>query len=176
MKTFFAWLLRGLLIGLVMVAGLLFLERDRVTRLLAVNSLFAEDKIVGNFTAMDSMFEHIALTPEIQTVNRLTKGADLTMPSGFTAWTQDRAVTGIIVVKDGVIRHESYPLVADAETDPAMSTRISWSVAKSFLSVLMGVLVEDGTIPDLDAQVTQYAPSLSGSAYDGATCCKCHRV
>ena len=169
MKTFFAWLLRGLLIGLVMVAGLLFLERDRVTRLLAVNSLFAEDKIVGNFTAMDSMFEHVALTPEIQTVNRLTKGADLTMPSGFTAWTQDRAVTGIIVLKDGVIRHESYPLVADAETDPAMSTRISWSVAKSFLSVLMGVLVEDGTIPDLDAQVTQYAPSLSGSAYDGAT-------
>ena len=69
MKTFFAWLLRGLLIGLVMVAGLLFLERDRVTRLLAVNSLFAEGKIVGNFTAMDSMFEHVALTPEIQTVN-----------------------------------------------------------------------------------------------------------
>jgi CubicO group peptidase (beta-lactamase class C family) len=54
-----------------------------------------------------------------------------------------------------MIRHDSYPLTAGDETDPAASRRISWSVAKSFLSVLIGVLVDDGTIPDLDAPVTQ---------------------
>jgi len=168
MKTFFAWMARGLLIGIIAVAGLAFLERDRLTRLLAVNSLFSEDKIVANFTAMDTMFENTPVAAS-GPVNTLTTGAPMDMPAGFATWTQDRAVTGIIVVKDGVIQHESYPLTAEGETDPAASRRISWSVAKSFLSVLMGVLVDDGTIPDLDAPVTQYAPSLAGSAYDGAS-------
>ncbi len=47
--------------------------------------------------------------------------------------------------------------------------RINWSMAKSYLSVLMGLLVEDGTIASLDEPVTRYAPQLVGSAYDGAT-------
>ena len=34
---------------------------------------------------------------------------------------------------------------------------------------LLGILHEEGVIPDLDAPVTQYAPTLRGSAYDGAT-------
>ena len=42
-------------------------------------------------------------------------------------------------------------------------------MAKSALSLLLGTLVADGTIPDLDAPVTQYAPALRQSAYDGAT-------
>jgi len=91
------------------------------------------------------------------------------MPAGFTTWAQDRSVTGIMVLKDGIIRYEDYPLVAESETDPALSTRMGFSLSKSYLSVLMGVLVDEGTIPDLDAPVTQYVPSLVGSAYDGAT-------
>lgn len=169
MKTFFSWMLRGLLIGVLAVVGLAILERDRIIRLLAVNSLFAEDRIVQNFISMDTMFENTVLPSTTDTVNQLSSGAPMTMPAGFDNWTDARAVTGIIVLKDGIIRHESYPLTAEGETDPAQSRRISWSVAKSFLSVLMGVLVEDGTIPDLDAPVIQYAPSLAGSAYDGAS-------
>lgn len=169
MKTFLKWLLRGVLLSSLIVVIIAVVERERLTRLLAVNSLFAQDRIVENFTSMNAMFENVTLTPATDTVNRLTTGAVMDMPAGFTAWTQDRAVTGIIVLKDGVIRHESYPLTATGETDPAMSRRISWSVAKSFLSVLMGILHGDGTIPDLDAPVTQYVPTLAGSAYDGAS-------
>jgi len=169
MKTFLNWLLRGILMSTLLIVLLGFWQREKLTRLVAVNSLFAEDRIVQNFTSMDTMFETAALTPDTDTVNRLATGAPMEMPAGFTTWAQDRAVTGIIVVQNGVIRHESYPLVAMGETDPAMTTRISWSVAKSFLSVLMGILHEDGTIPDLDAPVTQYVPTLIGSAYDGAS-------
>jgi hypothetical protein len=42
-------------------------------------------------------------------------------------------------------------------------------MAKSFLSVLLGILHEEGTIPDLDAPVIQYVPSLVGSAYETAS-------
>lgn len=169
MATFFKWLGLGLILGLVMVVALAILEREKLARLMAVNSLFSEDRIVANFTAMDTMFENLALSPDPDVQNTLTTGTPLDLPAGFTTWTQDRAVTGVIVVQNGVIRHESYPLTAAGETDPATSRRISWSVAKSFLSVLMGILHDDGTIPDLDAPVTQFVPTLVGSAYDGAS-------
>jgi CubicO group peptidase (beta-lactamase class C family) len=47
--------------------------------------------------------------------------------------------------------------------------RISWSVAKSYLSALMGVLVNEGTIASIDDPVTKYAPSLASSAYAGSS-------
>lgn len=169
MRIFLKWLLRGCLIGFLMIAVFGVLERDRITRLMAVNSLFAPDRIVENFISMDTMFETTKMEPDTDTVHRLTVGAPADMPAGFTAWLADRAVTGIIVTKDGIIRHEAYPLTAEGEDDPAMSLRISWSVAKSFLSVLMGILHEDGTIPDLNAPVIQFVPDLVGSAYEGAT-------
>ena len=166
-------IVRRSLIGLAVIALLLALlaltQRDRLARLMAVNSLFAEDRIVGNFIAMDTMFETAPVPAADGPANRLTTGAPMDLPAGFDDWTAERAVTGIIVVQNGIIRHESYPLTAEGEEDPATSRRISWSVAKSFLSILLGVLHEDGTIPDLDAPVTQYAPELAGSAYDGAS-------
>ncbi|WP_375279904.1 serine hydrolase domain-containing protein [Pseudooctadecabacter sp.] len=163
---YLAWGLGALLIAALIIG---VWQRERVSRLLAVNSLFAEDKIVQNFTSMDDLFLSTEMPPASDTVNRLQSGAPMDMPAGFAAWTQDRAVTAIIVAQNGVIRHESYPLTADGEDDPAASRRISWSVAKSFLATLMGVLHEDDTIPDLDAPVTDYVPTLNGSAYDGAT-------
>ncbi len=169
MKTFLKWLLRGVLISTVMILLIAVLQREKLSRLMAVNSLFSEDRIVENFTSMDTMFENVALTPQSDTVHRLSTGAPMVMPAGFTTWARDRAVTGIMVVQDGIIRHESYPLIGINEDDPANSTRISWSMAKSFLSVLLGILHEDGTIPDLDAPVIQYVPSLVGSAYETAS-------
>ena len=169
MKRFLKWTLRGLAVLAVLILVLGLWQRERVARLMAVLSLFDEDRIVANFISMEELFESTAMPPLTDSVNRLEVGAEMEMPAGFTAWAEDRSVTGIIVLKDGVIRHESYPLTAEGEDDPARSTRISWSVAKSFLATLMGVLHEDGTIPDLDAPVTQYAPELQGSAYDGAS-------
>ena len=168
MKTLLKWVLRG---GLAMVVLALILgvwQREKITRLMAVNSLFSEEKIVGNFIAMDSMFETAPLTTSALP-NRLARGTDMAMPAGFATWAEDRAVTGIVVLKDGNIRHESYPLTAETEADPATSRRISWSVSKSFLSVLVGILVEDGTIESIDDPVVKYAPALSGSAYATAT-------
>lgn len=169
MKPLVKWILMGLLVLTVVILALGVWQREKLTRLMAVNSLFSEDRIVGNFIAMDTMFEHVAMQLPDAQPNRLETGAPMDMPAGFEAWTSERSVTAVIVVKDGIIRHESYPLTAEGEDDPASSLRISWSVAKSYLSTLIGVLHDDGTIPDLDASVTQYAPSLIGSAYDGAS-------
>ncbi len=137
-------------------------KRDEIARLLAVNTLFREDRIVANFVGMDGLFHHAVL--QSGTPSPLPQGPVAAMPEGFDEWLAGRSVTGIVVLHQGQIVHEGYHLGTGPE-----DRRISWSVAKSALSLLLGILHHDGTIPDLDAPVTQYAPSLAGSAYDGAS-------
>ena len=73
-------------------------------------------------------------------------------------------VTGLVVLKDGALVHESYHLGTGAE-----DLRISWSVAKSVLSALYGILLAEGAVGSPDDPVTRHVPELAGSAYDGAT-------
>ncbi len=47
--------------------------------------------------------------------------------------------------------------------------RISWSVAKSLLSALFGIVQAEGAIASLDDPVEKYAPTLIGSAYEGVS-------
>lgn len=151
-----------LLVLVLVAAAAAFWKREDITRLLAVNSLFHEDRIVENFSGMDQLFHHRSLRAGAP--SPLPRGSDAAMPEGFEAWIEARSVTGVVVLDRGEIIHESYHLGTDPE-----DLRISWSVAKSALSLLMGILHHDGTIPDLDAPVTEYVPALETSAYRGAT-------
>lgn len=151
------------LLALVVIAAALGIwKRDNITRLLAVNSLYSEDRIVGNFSAMRTMFESVDMDGGTPTF--FAQGTPLTMPDGYADWLTDRSVTAVVVLNGGEVVHEAYHLGTQED-----DLRVSWSVAKSVLSLLMGSLHDEGVIPDLDAQVTQFVPSLSGSAYDGAT-------
>lgn len=159
------WLKRiglGLVALLVVLAALAIWKREDLTRLMAVNSLFAEDRIVSNFSAMNSMF----LTAPMdggETV-ALSVGSPIALPNDYADWVSDRRVTAVVVLSGGELVHEAYYL-GTAQDD----LRVSWSVAKSVLSLLLGQLHDDGVIPDLDAPVTEFAPALRGSAYDGAS-------
>ncbi|NBD30820.1 MAG: serine hydrolase [Alphaproteobacteria bacterium] len=162
--------LRILLVLVAVLALAAIWQRERIARLSTVITLFDEGRIVGNFTSMDAAFETTAMPLPDAAPNRLPQGAPVTMPAGYEAWAAERAVTGIVVLKDGVVRHEAYPLTSPRrEDDPSVRTRISWSVAKSFLSVLFGVVYQEGAIDSLDDPVTKYAPDLAGTAYDGTS-------
>lgn len=69
---------------------------------------------------------------------------------------------GFLVIKDGKIVDERYFNGADEQ-----SKFTSWSVAKSFTSTLVGLLLADGKIKTIDDPVTNYLPELKGSGYDG---------
>ncbi len=163
MRRVLKWIVYGLLCLALVAAALAYWKREEITRLLAVNSLFSPEKIVNNFSNMNTAFLS-APVPTASPVSELPKGENLAMPEGYDAWVKERAITSIVVLKDGKNVHEAYYLDT-GETD----RRISWSMAKSFLSVLLGVLIEEGEIESLDVPVLQYAPQLKGSAYDGAT-------
>ncbi|HSG55893.1 MAG TPA: serine hydrolase, partial [Paracoccaceae bacterium] len=164
MRSLLKWTLRAVAMLILAAAVLGVWKREEITRLLAVNSLFAEEKIVGNFSAMDRLFLTTPMARGDGPVSPLPAGPAMSPPEGMDDWIAERAVTALVVLKDGAIRHESYHL----DTIPT-DRRISWSVAKSYLSALMGIVLEEGAIDSLDDPVTRYAPELAGSAYDGAS-------
>ncbi|MGR3760293.1 serine hydrolase domain-containing protein [Roseobacteraceae bacterium NS-SX3] len=156
--------LRVLLAAVVVLGTAAIWKREEIGRLLAVNSLFAEDRIVANFSNMEGAFLTTPLPRGTGGASPLPRGEEITLPEEVQARLKERSVTSLLVLKDGEIRHESYRLGTTAE-----DRRISWSVAKSYLSALMGVVLAEGHIASLDDPVTQYAPLLKGSAYDGAS-------
>jgi len=70
-------------------------------------------------------------------------------------------IAGIIVVKDGRIVFERYELGNSEE-----SRWVSYSVAKSVTSMLVGAAIKDGYIADVDEMISDYVPRLKNTPYD----------
>ena len=150
---------------------LLALNWQTIQRLNRVTHMFDADKIVHNFSNMDEAFfhhdleksvpphkwpENLSPLPETVTIAGEARNLD-----EFLTLTQ---TTALLVIKDGEILFEDYYLGTNQD-----DRRISWSMAKSFLSALFGIAVENGQIGSLDDQVTEYVPALKNTAYDGAS-------
>lgn len=164
MRRFGKWVLRVFVVLLLAALVVGLWQREQIMRLLAVNSLFSEAKIVNNFSHMNAAFLSTRVPRGDGPTAELVYGADAILPPEVDKWIVDRDVTALVVLKQGEIVHESYYKGTQPE-----DLRISWSVAKSYLSALIGVLLEEGAIASIDDPVTQYAPVLIGGAYDGAT-------
>jgi len=77
----------------------------------------------------------------------------------------DRSYTNaLVILKHGRIVFETYRNLTDAQ-----SHFISFSMAKSITSILIGIALADGSIRSLDDPITAYVPELAHSAYDGVT-------
>lgn len=158
--------------ALILVAGLvLAFNWQKATRLYSVITMFDADKIVSNFVSMDSLIEtqEIVSTSEPFYFDTDSKP----IPSTFEyrgeilstdAFLQETTTTSLIVLNDNTISHESYYLDTTAE-----DKRISWSTAKSFLSAIFGVAVQNGLIKSINQPVSDYVPELIGTGYDGVS-------
>jgi CubicO group peptidase (beta-lactamase class C family) len=71
-----------------------------------------------------------------------------------------RRVTGLMVIKDGVVQVERY------QYDRNASHRLlSNSIAKSITAIAVGFALAEGRIRSLDDHAAVYVPGLAGSAY-----------
>ncbi len=154
----------ALLIAVIAIGIAALVKREELARLMAVQSLFTEDKIVNNFSNMDQAFLTKTVSRGDGPISTLPIDATITLPDAAADYIADRYVTSLLVMKHGAIVYEDY-LQGTGPDD----LRISWSVAKSYLSSLFGVLVAEGVIDSIDQPVTDYAPSLAGGAYADAT-------
>ena len=156
----------GLLGALVL---LVLFNWTKIQRLLTVNSLFDADKIVANFSNMDAAFLHHDLTiaepkpwPEdIQDIPEtvMIAGVETKLSDAL----EELDTTALVIIRDGTLIHESYYKGTGRD-----DLRISWSVAKSFMSGLYGQAIED-EVMDISQPIETYLPQLKGTAYEGAT-------
>ena len=164
------WLGFTLLTLLVVVGVLAAFNWEKLVRLNNVNTLFSEELIVSNFSNMDKAFFNVPVPSggEVEPWEKELKDLPLTFDSAIGTknlqeWLEESRTTSLVVIQDGKIAFEEYYLGTKPD-----DLRVSWSVAKSFLSAAFGIAVSDGLI-DLDAPVESYVSDLQGSAYNGVS-------
>ena len=155
----------------IITAVVLIMNIGKLQRLMRVNSLFEADKIVHNFSNMDALmftYDHpITAPPYVWSEAERPLPKDVSIDGSardLQQWLEEAATTALVIVSGDDIVFEQYYQGTGVD-----DKRISWSMAKSFLSALVGTAVERGEIKSLDDQVTDYVPALKGSAYGGAT-------
>lgn len=93
---------------------------------------------------------------------RFPRGLDAAVPS-LDARLADSYTDAFLVVTDGKILDERY-----AEGFEPHDRHLLMSVSKSICGLVVGTLVDEGTI-DVNALVQRYVPELAGSGYGDAT-------
>ena len=132
--------------------------------------LFDEDKIVENFRTFNKKWPVSELKAAKQP-HQYSQESNMTLPNDFSfkgktyqieKFLKDSWTTGFLVIQDDTIVFEKYFLENTEAT-----RNISWSVAKSYISALFGIAVEEGYIKNIEQKVEEYCPSLKGSGYEG---------
>ena len=106
---------------------------------------------------------------KVWTLPRAPKALDFTYSAdGKTLAAKDFAertfTDAFLIIKDGKIVHEEY---LNRTTD---KTRfMSYSMGKTFNSIMAGIAIADGKIGGVDDPILKYMPELKGTAYDGLT-------
>jgi len=172
MRTWIKWTLRFFGILVVVGAIVVAFNWERLLRLYNVNTLFAQENIIQNFSNMKDMFfwkpvivdKNFKASAEFTSkYSPLPQSYEFNGKKGnITGRLEQLATTSLLVVHKGVIVHEQYGLGTKRQ-----DLRISWSMAKSFLSAMLGIAVTEGKISSIDDPVTRYVPALKQSAYDG---------
>jgi CubicO group peptidase (beta-lactamase class C family) len=103
-------------------------------------------------------------TPALATVSLPRDGRVVTQDLG--AFLQATDTTAFLVIKDDVLLYEGY-----FNGHRRDATVTSFSVAKSFVSALVGIAMTEGAIGGIDDPITRYVPELLGTdpRYAGVT-------
>ena len=67
--------------------------------------------------------------------------------------TPDTNTQGVVIVRGGALVHECY---RNGKGPNDFGT--SWSAAKSFISTLIGIAIDEGKIPDVNVKMSTYFP------------------
>jgi CubicO group peptidase (beta-lactamase class C family) len=135
------------------------------------NWFFDEGVRVGSFSHLDELLPHYSLSKAQSPMPLPAAAGEARFDYRFENQTltlddflAHQRVTGLLVIKDGAILFERYQY----DRKPA-DRFISHSMAKSIVSLGVGIALAEGKIASLDDLVSKYVPKLAGSAYGETT-------
>ena len=131
-------------------------------------TMFDDHKRVKNFRSMNQVFPSKIIRCATQPYIFQENLCDLNTFYQFQGETrtivdflQRTGNTGILILKDDFIIYENY-----SQGYTKFDKKTSWSVAKGFISALIGIALNEGYIQNLDDPITQYMPELKESGYN----------
>jgi CubicO group peptidase (beta-lactamase class C family) len=128
---------------------------------------FDECVRVGSFSQLDRLLPHnvlkkaamptsLVVADNVPRIEYQFEGRTLTI-NDFLA---RQRITGLLIIKDGQILAERYQYARNSA-----HRFVSHSMAKSIVSLAIGLALEEKKIASLDDRVAKYVPRLAGSAY-----------
>ena len=152
------------------IAALIY--APKVLRVYKMTNLYNQDKIAFNFINMDKVFQTGPVIPASDQPFVFSL-KDFELPQTYFFEGEDRNLIdaldyyetdGLIVLNNESILYENYWHGND-ET----SQHISWSVAKSFLSALIGIALERGQIDNINDPITKYLKDFTNTGYNNVS-------
>jgi len=130
-----------------------------------------ENVRVGSFSHLDRILPHNTLKkpPKPLILKTAAKAPPITYKFDnrtlkVSDFLERQRITGLMIVKDGQVLAEHY------QYDRTSQHRlISHSMAKSIVSLAIGIALAEKKIRSLDDKAATYVPQLAGSAYGEAT-------
>jgi CubicO group peptidase (beta-lactamase class C family) len=132
--------------------------------------MFTGAPMHGYFCQMADLGPSVTMPPSSSPVD-WEDGEPFELPATYEFAGEQRSVedfftetdtAALLVLQDGKVRHERYALTGGRDV-----AWLSMSVAKSFISALVGIALGDGSIRSLDDAMSDYFDVAPGSAYDG---------
>lgn len=133
-------------------------------------ALYSGERQHEKFNRMGDFFATVPLAASARP-RPFPKGQEIELPKTYAFEGQEKSLqnllnetdtVALLVIQDGELRLEHYALTGGPDV-----RWISWSMAKSFISALIGIAKEEGAIGSIDDAISDYASDLKGSAYEG---------
>ena len=149
------------------IAALIY--TPKLLRVYKMINLYEQDKIAFNFINMDKVFQIGQAIPASGEPFVFNK-KEFDLPQTYYFDEKDRNLMdaldyyetdGLIVLNNDTILYENY-----WHNNNQTSQHISWSVAKSFLSALIGIAVQRGQIDSINDPITKYLSDFTNTGYN----------
>ena len=156
------------LLAIILVI-VMFMYKDLYTRVTVVSTLFSGAEQYENFSNFYNYIDSSTLSPSPAPIN-FTSNKSIALPISFNfsdaeietqSFIERTDTSALLVLKDGKIQFEQYWLTGGETTQ-----WMSMSVAKSFISALIGIAIRDGHINNIEEAISDYVPELKNSPYN----------
>lgn len=157
-------LLLGMLVLVLLVYGIayLFTDSSLVARALIWRDSEIDDyrrfpyRVLNNAAPVFSFKQPPDDAATHATMAALFQQDSLGVGKDFDRFLESSDTTAFLVIKDDVLLYEKY-----FHGYTRNSTQTSMSMAKSMLSTLVGIAIDEGAIANIDDPITHYIPELS---------------
>ncbi|MDA9729805.1 beta-lactamase family protein [SAR86 cluster bacterium] len=167
---FWRKMLKKILALLTIIALIvIFMYKDLYTRVTVLGTLFSGEEQYENLNRFYKFIDSSTLSPSSNPLN-FKSSKTISLPSSFNYndavigtedFLQRTDTSALLILQNGRIQFEKYWLTGGENVQ-----WMSMSVAKSFISALVGIAIRDGHINNIEEAISDYVPELKNSPYN----------